>query len=96
LNELERVAAVGINCTAPVHIPSLIREARRVTDKPIIVYPNSGEHYDVNTKRWTGDADSQSFARDSVEWHATGASLIGGCCRTGPEHIQMIRRRFHR
>jgi homocysteine S-methyltransferase len=41
-----RVAAVGINCTPPRLIPDLIRAVAAVTDKPVIVYPNSGESYD--------------------------------------------------
>ena len=27
-------------------------------------------------------------------WVEQGASLVGGCCRTGPEHIRQIRRRM--
>jgi len=41
-----RVAAVGVNCTSPEFISPLIAEIRRGTEKPIIVYPNSGERYD--------------------------------------------------
>ena len=47
-----RVVAVGVNCTAPELIPSLIGEARKGTDKPIFVYPNSGEVYDAGKKQW--------------------------------------------
>lgn len=87
----EQVAAIGINCTAPNLIPGLIREVRAVTAKPIIVYPNSGETYDVEAKRWRGIATSIDFAAASQDWCGAGASLIGGCCRTGPEHIRQIR-----
>ncbi len=51
------VAAVGINCTSPKYVSSLIAEARKGTDKPIIVYPNSGERYESEQKKWAG-ADS--------------------------------------
>ncbi|MFC7740772.1 homocysteine S-methyltransferase family protein [Nocardiopsis composta] len=27
----------------------------------------------------------------SAEWVRAGARLVGGCCRTGPEHIRRIR-----
>src|SRR4029079_10553477 len=40
-----QVAAIGVNCTAPRYIPDLIRAAHSATDKPILVYPNSGETY---------------------------------------------------
>jgi len=91
LNNLEQVAAVGINCTRPQYIPGLIAEARRVTDKPIVVYPNSGEVYDPVNKRWLGTADPIDYAVASQEWCSAGATIIGGCCRTGPEHIRLIR-----
>ena len=45
LDAYPQVAALGINCTSPLFIPSLIKEARKATRKPILVYPNSGEVY---------------------------------------------------
>lgn len=91
LDNLDQVAAVGINCTSPRFIPSLVREVRTVTDKPIVVYPNSGEEYDPKQKRWLGITGSDDFATASRSWCAAGASLVGGCCRTGPDHIRQIR-----
>lgn len=91
LDKLDQVAAVGINCTSPRFIPSLVREVRTVTDKPIVVYPNSGEEYDPQQKRWLGITGSDDFATASRSWCAAGASLVGGCCRTGPDHIRQIR-----
>lgn len=92
LRDVERVAAVGVNCTPPQYIPSLIAEIGRETDKPIVVYPNSGEQYDAGNNRWSGTAVATDFAAASLTWRAAGASLIGGCCRTGPQHIQQISR----
>lgn len=91
LDAIEQVVAVGINCTAPRHIAALVREAKRVTEKPIVVYPNSGERYDVAGRRWLGQSIPEEFAALSREWRAAGASLIGGCCRTAPEHIHSLR-----
>jgi homocysteine S-methyltransferase len=91
---LEQVAAVGVNCTAPRFIPALIAEIRRMTGKPILTYPNSGESYDARHKSWIGVSGAAEFASDSEVWQAAGARLIGGCCRTGPEHIRLIRRRL--
>ncbi len=91
LDEIEQIAAVGINCTAPRFIPSLVAEARSATQKPILVYPNSGEKYDIENKRWLGETDSQDYATVALSWCAAGASIIGGCCRTGPKHIKHVR-----
>lgn len=87
----EQIVAVGINCTAPNLIPDLISEIQRVSDKPILVYPNSGEDYDASTRQWLGISDSDQFADASKQWCAAGATIVGGCCRTGPEHIRQMR-----
>lgn len=84
-----KVVAVGANCTAPRHIPSLIE--RLSGGLPVVVYPNSGETWDAGHRRWLGLADPVEFGQAAKEWQITGASLIGGCCRTTPEHITQIR-----
>ncbi|MEI2608803.1 MAG: homocysteine S-methyltransferase [Candidatus Promineifilaceae bacterium] len=88
---LPQVVALGVNCTAPSAIPSLIAHLKAVTTKPIVVYPNSGETYDAANRCWLGVTKADAFAAASLTWYQTGAQLIGGCCRTGPEHIQEMR-----
>ncbi|MCW3482034.1 homocysteine S-methyltransferase [Neisseriaceae bacterium JH1-16] len=90
LNDCAQIVAVGINCTAPQHILPLLSAAREVTAKPLLVYPNSGEHYDAAHKCWHGTADAAAFAAAARDWAAAGARLIGGCCRTGPDEIRAI------
>jgi homocysteine S-methyltransferase len=85
-----QIAAIGVNCTSPKFIPSLIREAKKVTEKPILVYPNSGETYDAEKNGWNGDPVLASFGEQAREWYEAGARLIGGCCRTTPEDIKVI------
>lgn len=94
LSDFEQVAAVGINCTAPRFLPDLIRAMTAVTDKPVIVYPNSGETYDPVSKGWIGESAPAEFGTYSREWRKLGAGLIGGCCRTTPAHIRQISDRF--
>jgi homocysteine S-methyltransferase len=94
LDQFEQVAAVGINCTPPRFLPDLIQAAFAVTKKPIIVYPNSGETYDVARKQWHGESAPAEFGTLSREWRKLGAAGLGGCCRTRPAHIQQIRDRF--
>ena len=86
------VAAVGVNCTSPRFIPSLIREAKKATSKPVLVYPNSGETYDATKSDWDGHPVYESFAQEARVWYEAGARLIGGCCRTTPEDIRAISR----
>lgn len=85
------VVAVGINCTAPEHITPLIRIARRATDRPILVYPNSGETWEPRTRSWIGRPTPTDWAARAAEWRAAGASGIGGCCRVRPADIAVIR-----
>ncbi len=96
LDGVQQVVAVGINCTPPSLIPSLIREVRSMTQKPIVVYPNSGETYDAEHKVWLGQSVPAEFGTFSREWRKEGAALIGGCCRTGPAHIRQIADRMRR
>jgi homocysteine S-methyltransferase len=96
LDGVAQVVAVGINCTPPSLIPSLIREVRSATTKPIVVYPNSGETYDVVNKVWLGQSVPAEFGTFSREWRKEGAALIGGCCRTRPAHIRQIADRMRR
>ena len=91
LDQFEQVAAVGINCTPPRFLPGLIQAVFAATQKPIIVYPNSGETYDVARKHWHGESHPAEFGAMSREWRKLGASGVGGCCRTGPAHIRQIR-----
>ena len=84
------VAGVGVNCTSPKYIPALNRAARKTTNKPILVYPNSGETYDASKNDWDGHPVYESFGEEAKEWFRAGARLIGGCCRTTPEDIRSI------
>lgn len=85
------VAAVGVNCVDPRFVTPLIREARRATEKPILAYPNSGEEWDAEAKRWSGPATPVNWARSAAEWRREGADGVGGCCRVGPADISAIR-----
>jgi len=88
------VAAVGVNCTAPRFITSLMEQAIRATDLPIIVYPNSGEVYDPAAKQWRTGGQEGAWVDDAVQWSELGATGIGGCCRIGPAAITQLRQRL--
>jgi homocysteine S-methyltransferase len=90
----KKVVAVGINCTPPRFIRDLILAIKKVTTKPILIYPNSGENYDPDLKEWvknTGVPD-EDFVSYVNKWCEEGASLVGGCCRTTPNTIRGIYR----
>jgi homocysteine S-methyltransferase len=88
------VVAVGINCTAPWHLPSLIAAAHDATDKPILAYPNLGERYDATTKTWGKAPPADNWLEMAATWIQHGAGGVGGCCRIGPDLIAQLRRRL--
>ena len=84
---VQQVVAVGVNCTGPDGVLAGVHAAA-TSGKPVVVYPNSGEAWDVAGRRWTGAPLS---AADAVPgWVAAGARMVGGCCRTGPEQVRAI------
>jgi len=90
LDRFEQVAAIGVNCTEPQFVVSLIGEIRSATEKPVVVYPNSGEQYDLERKCWLAGSGVPAFWRLAAEWVQAGATVIGGCCRTSPRDIRDI------
>lgn len=90
LNNNPQIAAIGINCTSPQYISSLIHAGKKKTEKPILVYPNLGEQYDATAHDWNGKPAVQSFSEEAKTWFQAGAQLIGGCCRTSPTDIHKI------
>jgi homocysteine S-methyltransferase len=83
----ERVAATGINCTAPALVTALLHSVSHMKC-PLMVYPNSGETWVARDNCWVGEGVARL---DTEAWYRAGARLIGGCCRTGPEDIARIR-----
>ena len=90
LNTVPRVVAVGVNCIAPALVLPLLHELRIGTGKPLLAYPNSGEGWDPDQRCWTGAADVAGYTALARQWFGAGAQMVGGCCRTGPEHVRAI------
>ena len=67
--------ALGVNCTEPRYIDSLLERMRACTGLPLIVYPNGVEP--IPPAAVAG-------------WRERGATGIGGCCRVGPDTIASI------
>ncbi|MED4226884.1 homocysteine S-methyltransferase [Neobacillus cucumis] len=90
----DQIAAIGINCAPVTIVTGAIQELRANTNKPLLVYPNSGETYNPETKTWHGHEQCNAFDIRSEEWYQAGARLIGGCCRTAPQHIADISKKW--
>ena len=83
------LVAIGLNCTDPRHVTSLLVSARERTDLPFVVYPNHGRAWDAVAKCWRGDGDDHLAGR-AAEWVALGARMIGGCCGVGADGVRSL------
>ena len=89
LREAERLgaAAAGINCiAADENLPLIVNRLRQSVSIPLICKPNTGRP--VNGAR---PIDISMFADVMQRCIENGASLVGGCCGTTPEHIAALR-----
>jgi methionine synthase I (cobalamin-dependent)/5,10-methylenetetrahydrofolate reductase len=83
--------AVGCNCSdGPVRVLDTIERMRKVTKLPIAAMPNAGlpscvdgRHIYLSSPEYLA-----SFARKAMR---SGATIIGGCCGTTPQHIKAMR-----
>ncbi|XP_060517110.1 uncharacterized protein LOC132696353 isoform X2 [Cylas formicarius] len=89
----EQLVAVGVNCTAPRLIEPLISgiNANRSKPIPLIVYPNSGESYNVELG-WINRDKCEPVETYIDRWLDLGVTWIGGCCRTYAIDVTRIRR----
>jgi len=81
---------LGVNCGAgPRELLAVLRRLAGATELPLSAFPNSGfpEYVDGRSIYL---ATPDYFAARAGEMVAAGATLIGGCCGTGPEHIQAL------
>lgn len=89
----DAIFAVGVNCCAPAEVAPAIATARAITGKPVVVYPNSGQGWDTDSREWTGE--SRFTPGESTNWVRAGAKIVGGCCRVGPADIAALSRSLH-
>jgi 5-methyltetrahydrofolate--homocysteine methyltransferase len=81
---------VGMNCgRGPDRAIVIIREMRKVTDAPLIAYPNAG--LPVTTgDTVTYELGAEAMAREYPALLDAGCNIVGACCGSDPEHIRRI------
>jgi homocysteine S-methyltransferase len=90
----ERVVGIGVNCVPPALVPGLLSTLAHATDRPLVVYPNSGETWNAAARAWEGAPRGSSPDEACVAWRRAGAVFLGGCCRVGPAAIARLRHRL--
>jgi len=80
--------AVGMNCgdIDPSQMADIVSIFRDTTNLPVLAEPNAGMPKLINNITEFG-MSPQEFSKGIIECIHAGASLVGGCCGTTPEHI---------
>jgi S-methylmethionine-dependent homocysteine/selenocysteine methylase len=87
--------ALLFNCSQPEVMEPAVAAAVSMTALPVGVYANafvldhdSGANEGLHDIR--GDVTPGSYLGLARRWVATGATIVGGCCGIGPEHISAL------
>ena len=81
---------IGLNCgVGPTHVLTALEKMRAVTTKKLSAQPNAGLPRDVQGRQFymCSPEYMSKFAKRFIK---AGASFIGGCCGTTPQHIKLI------
>lgn len=82
--------AVGVNCsTGPEQMCEVVSLMKEYATVPIIAKPNAGLPCLVDDIT-VYNMEAKPFSIETRKLVEAGASIVGGCCGTTPEHIAML------
>jgi len=85
--------AVGVNCSSgPDQLETVIRSLRESVEIPVIAKPNAGLPVIDGSGNAVYPMEAEAFGQSMVKLRKAGASVLGGCCGTTPEHIAALTR----
>lgn len=86
----EGVDALGSNCgdLAPSEMAEVVSIMKKSTTLPIVAQPNAGKPKLEEEK--ISYMEPELYASETLKCYKAGASIIGGCCGTTPEHIKIL------
>jgi len=86
------VDAIGLNCSiGPRSMLEALEHLKTLTALPLSVQPNAGVPQNVGG-RYIYMTSPEYIAEYAKRFIQSGASIVGGCCGTNPDHIRAIRR----
>ena len=93
-NDLD-VDAIGMNCTltAEAMVP-LARKLALFSRKPVFTEPNAGKPTLTAGGKLVYKTSPEEFTMYMEDHVQVGMNIIGGCCGTGPEHINYMTKHF--
>jgi len=102
--EYNNLGAILFNCSQPDEMLGAIKITNSIIPAtiPIGAYANNfcnkvkkGKLANESLTKLNTDITPDVYAAFAQKWHAAGASIIGGCCGIGPEHIAKLKKVFH-
>ncbi len=92
--------AILLNCSHPEIITQSMAFLKDIKT-PIGAYANAFQCIHglkpggtVSNLKARDDLSPQQYAPYAIKWHDMGATIIGGCCEIGPEHIKYLHQEF--
>ena len=88
--------AVGANCGEldPEEMAELVKLFKKSTTLPLIIQPNAGKPVLKNDGTTDFNMMPDKFSDLLMKCIDNGATIIGGCCGTTPEHISAVAQRI--
>lgn len=83
-------SAVLINCTPAVDTLPFVDALANAVDVPIGAYANAGSVDDAMGWSAPKEPGVQRYVELAQRWVDAGAAIIGGCCGTGPAHVDAL------
>ncbi len=88
--------AVGGNCgNGPEELITVMERMRAVDPAAILVAKSNAGMPELVDMRAVYRADPATMASQAAAMHAAGATIVGGCCGSTPEHISAMREALH-
>ena len=97
-------AAVLVNCSRPEAVAPAL-EIIKGFGKPFGAYANGftrisegflGDAPTVDALEQRTDLDPAAYSEFAMGWVDQGATIVGGCCEVGPDHIAELARRLRK
>lgn len=91
-------AAVLVNCSVPETMTAALAEVAKF-GRPYGAYANGFTHIAPAFLQYRPtvaalvsrqDLTPEVYARFAMDWVGQGATIVGGCCEVGPEHIRVL------
>lgn len=100
IKEVEKAGAkaVLVNCTPPGDVTQALGKMKKLTSLPFGGYAHIGRFSPpswkfeffpqfTDTEEWP----PERYVEEAQRWHESGATIVGGCCGTGPAHTAALR-----